>query len=120
MPVTKLDKNVVKPSHYTDSKIEVIDYIEDKKLGFNLGNVVKYISRAGKKGRNTRKQDLEKALWYLVRELRNELGDAIELDKVINSIRIQMTWHDTPKLDLSEVAEKPLQVNSMDCEVTQN
>ena len=37
------------PSHYTDSKIEVIDYIEDKNLGFCLGNVIKYVSRAGKK-----------------------------------------------------------------------
>lgn len=37
------------PAHYTDGKIEVIDFIEDKKLGFHLGNTVKYISRAGKK-----------------------------------------------------------------------
>ena len=41
--------NVSHPSHYTDGKIEVIDFIEDKKLGFNLGNVIKYVSRAGKK-----------------------------------------------------------------------
>ena len=37
------------PSYYTDGKIEVIDYIKDKGLGFSLGNAVKYISRAGKK-----------------------------------------------------------------------
>lgn len=37
------------PSHYTYGKIETIDYIEDKGLGFNLGNAVKYISRAGHK-----------------------------------------------------------------------
>ena len=35
------------PNHYTDGKIEVIDFIEDKQLNFNRGNVVKYISRAG-------------------------------------------------------------------------
>ena len=40
---------VSNPSHYTDGKIEVIDFIEDKKLGFHLGNAVKYIVRAGKK-----------------------------------------------------------------------
>ena len=40
---------VNRPSHYADSEIEVIDYIEDKKLGFCLGNAIKYISRAGKK-----------------------------------------------------------------------
>lgn len=37
------------PSHYTDGKIEVIDFIEDKKLNFHRGNAIKYISRAGKK-----------------------------------------------------------------------
>ena len=40
---------VNRPSHYTDGKIEVIEFIEDKKLGFCLGNSVKYIARAGKK-----------------------------------------------------------------------
>ncbi|MDY2737114.1 DUF3310 domain-containing protein, partial [Intestinibacter sp.] len=37
------------PAHYNTGKIEVIDYIEDQDLNFHLGNVVKYISRAGKK-----------------------------------------------------------------------
>lgn len=57
------------PSHYTDGKIEVIDYIEDKKLGYHLGNVVKYISRAGKKDGNSELQDLKKARWYLDRKI---------------------------------------------------
>ena len=39
--------NVSHPSHYTDGKIEVIDFIEDKKLGFNLGNVIKYVCKRG-------------------------------------------------------------------------
>lgn len=38
---------VNKPEHYAGTKIEVIDYIEDKQLGFCLGNVIKYVSRAG-------------------------------------------------------------------------
>lgn len=59
--------NVNHPEHYTDGNIEVIDYIEDKQLGFHLGNVVKYISRAGKKDPTTKKEDLEKAKWYLDR-----------------------------------------------------
>ena len=57
------------PSHYTDGKIEVIDFIEDKKLGFHLGNAVKYISRAGKKDPEKEIQDLEKAQWYLSRHI---------------------------------------------------
>lgn len=46
----KVNDPVDRPAHYTDGKIEVIDFIEDKKLGFSLGNAVKYIARAGKKG----------------------------------------------------------------------
>ena len=57
------------PSHYTDGKIEVIDFIEDKKLGFHLGNAVKYISRAGKKDPNKEIEDLEKAIWYIQRKI---------------------------------------------------
>lgn len=57
------------PAHYTDGKIEVIDFIEDKQLGFHLGNTVKYVSRAGKKDPDKKIQDLEKAKWYLEREI---------------------------------------------------
>lgn len=66
------------PSHYTDGKIEVIEYIEDKKLGFCLGNAVKYISRAGKKDPEKEIEDLEKAEWYIKRrieELKKEKGE---------------------------------------------
>ena len=55
------------PPHYKAGGIETIDFIEAKKLNYNLGNVVKYITRADLKG--NRKQDLEKAAWYLKREL---------------------------------------------------
>jgi len=57
------------PAHYKAGGIETIDFIEAKKLNYNLGNVVKYIARSDLKG--NRKQDLEKALWYLNRELGN-------------------------------------------------
>ena len=53
------------PKHYTSGKFEVIDVIEDWQLGFHLGNVVKYIARAGKK--DAELDDLKKALWYLTR-----------------------------------------------------
>lgn len=68
--------NVNHPQHYNDGKIEVIDYIEDKKLDFHLGNAVKYISRAGKKcesgeDRKIKKiEDLNKAIWYIQREIK--------------------------------------------------
>lgn len=68
--------DVQNPKHYTDSNIEVIDYIEDKNLGFCLGNAIKYISRAGKKhsvGKSDKEktiQDLNKAIWYLNRRIK--------------------------------------------------
>lgn len=62
---------VNKPSHYTQGKIEVIDFIEDQNLCFHLANTVKYISRAGKKDPNKEIEDLEKAKWYLQRKIDN-------------------------------------------------
>ena len=65
--VLHIKKDMVNnPDHYYGEKFEVIDIIEDFKLGFNLGNAVKYILRAGKK--SDFKEDLEKAVWYLQRE----------------------------------------------------
>ena len=58
---------VNRPAHYTDGKIEVIDFNEDKKLGFHLGNAIKYISRAGKKVKDREVEDLQKAIWYIER-----------------------------------------------------
>jgi hypothetical protein len=55
------------PAHYKVGGIETIDFIEAKRLNYNMGNAVKYITRADHKG--NRKQDLEKAIWYLKREL---------------------------------------------------
>lgn len=53
------------PSHYTRGNIEVIDFIEDQQLPYHLGNVIKYIARAGHKG--DKLEDLKKARWYLDR-----------------------------------------------------
>ena len=56
------------PSHYTQGKIEVIDFIEDQQFPYHLGNVIKYISRAGRKG--DKLEDLKKARWYLDRYIK--------------------------------------------------
>ena len=55
------------PEHYKVGGIETIDFIEAKQLNYNLGNVVKYITRADHKGNQL--QDLQKAQWYLAREI---------------------------------------------------
>jgi transposase len=60
------------PPHYTKGGIETIDFIEAKELNYNLGNVVKYVTRSGLKG--TRIEDLKKAVWYLEREIDTLLG----------------------------------------------
>jgi hypothetical protein len=59
---------VARPSHYVEGcKIEPIEFIEDHKLPFHLGNAVKYISRAGKKDPSKTIEDLQKAKWYIDR-----------------------------------------------------
>jgi hypothetical protein len=58
------------PPHYSVGGMEAIDVIEAFDLGFRLGNAVKYILRAGRKG--SRREDLEKARWYLDREIAKE------------------------------------------------
>lgn len=66
-----MKKNINHPEHYggKDNPYEAIKVIEAWGLNFNLGNVAKYVSRAGKKGDAL--QDLEKAKWYLEREINN-------------------------------------------------
>ena len=73
---TEIKDNVNHPSHYTDGKIEVIDFIEDKKLNYHRGNAIKYIARAGKKHKNKEIEDLRKAIWYLEREIQRIQGIA--------------------------------------------
>jgi hypothetical protein len=63
----EFDDLVNHPAHYKVGGIETIDFIEAKKLGYNLGNVVKYLTRADHKG--NRLEDLRKAQWYLTREI---------------------------------------------------
>lgn len=65
------DQNIDHPAHYGGAAdpYEAIKVIEAWELGFCLGNVVKYISRAGRKWRKL--EDLKKARWYLDREIIN-------------------------------------------------
>lgn len=65
----RADDPINHPSHYQVGGIESITVIEAWGLGFCLGNVIKYISRAGRKNRTTLVEDLKKARWYLDREI---------------------------------------------------
>ena len=68
-----MSEQVNHPQHYggVDNTYEAIKVIEAWDLDFHLGNTVKYISRAGKKGTDKELQDLKKALWYLQRKIEN-------------------------------------------------
>ena len=65
-----MPENVNHPNHYfADSGIEVIDAIEAWNLNFSRGNAIKYIARAGVKNPDKEIEDLEKAVWYINREI---------------------------------------------------
>ena len=75
------------PQHYggKQAKHEAISVIEEWSLGFHLGNVVKYISRAGKKPNQDKISDLKKARWYLDRYISdleaNNVADSQDRDR---------------------------------------
>ena len=68
-----MSEQVNHPQHYNAGKIEAIDVIEDWKLNFSLGCVIKYIYRAEYKDSTI--QDLEKASWYLNREIQRRKNE---------------------------------------------
>lgn len=73
-------EHVNHPEHYGGSEniYEAIKVIDAWDLGFSLGNTIKYISRAGKKGKNKELEDLQKASWYLKHHIE-------QLEQKINS-----------------------------------
>ena len=71
-----MKEQINNPEYYggVNNPYEAIKVIEAWDLGFCLGNVVKYISRNGKKEGEADVKDLKKALWYLERELSHRNG----------------------------------------------
>ncbi len=59
-------ESVTHPKHYNQGNIEVIEFIEDQKLSYHSGQVIKYLCRAGKKTSDPL-EDAMKAKWYLDR-----------------------------------------------------
>lgn len=59
------------PDHYMRNNIEAIDIIEAMNMGYDfcIGNVIKYVYRAGKKDKSKELEDLRKANWYLSRAI---------------------------------------------------
>ena len=65
---SKKINDAINPDYYK-GKVQPIDLIQAQGLDFALGSAIKYICRAGKKTGNPTKQDLEKAIWYLKKEI---------------------------------------------------
>lgn len=86
--------NVNHPTHYADGwsrGAEVIDITEN--LNFNRGNAVKYIARAGKKSAILEVEDLQKAAWYLSREI-ERLTDRSQAEPSYNVVDWDEFWSD--------------------------
>ena len=60
-----MSQSAIRPAHYKKHKYEVVAVVRDWNLGFNLGNSLKYIARAGKKDVSKHIEDLEKAIEYI-------------------------------------------------------
>lgn len=75
----KKKENVNHPKHYTVKGIEPIEYIESHDFNFNLGNVIKYVSRADYKGSEI--EDLKKAKWYLEKEIETKIKREMENER---------------------------------------
>ena len=73
-----INDKVNHPSYYNNGKVEVIDAIEAWGLNFHRGNAVKYIARAGKKNIANEVEDLEKAVWYINREIERLKNESCE------------------------------------------
>lgn len=77
---------VHRPAHYTFGSVQVIDLIEGVDAPYHLGNVIKYVARAGKKGDNFI-EDYEKARWYLRRFI--ERGVFTERLRTLSAAMVQ-------------------------------
>ena len=103
------------PSHYCGTKYQVINFIEDWGLGYCLGNVVKYICRAGKKyvgDKQKELQDLKKAKWYLERRL-EEHKNGVELDS--NELKMNISIDDFIEDQKLNYVRKKIIKNVIDC-----
>jgi hypothetical protein len=87
---------IERPAHYTYSTIEPIDVIEAWALGFHLGNVLKYIARAGRKG--SKIDDLKKARWYLDREIKRMEDDESDVEEELEPICPECSGTGTSRL----------------------
>ena len=71
----QVDNTVIKPSHYKAGEFDVISFCQIHDINFELGNVIKYVTRAGRKENNSELQDLFKAREFLNRRIKYLRGE---------------------------------------------
>jgi hypothetical protein len=83
-PAPRSSEKVDHPAHYggRDNPYEAIKVIRAWGVGFAVGNALKYLARAGKKGGESTLDDLRKARWYLDNEI-----EALEAEKMMREAR---------------------------------
>ena len=84
---------IEKPAHYNTTSLQPIEVIEEFRLGFHLGNAIKYLARAGLKGDYA--EDLGKARWYLKRRISFGVAEgnyAPQVDMAWRVARALETW----------------------------
>jgi hypothetical protein len=74
--------------HYRKTDIQPIELITEWGLNFSLGNVLKYICRAGKKQNASIREDLMKALWYLTYHLTEDTDVSDNVLRVVNTSKL--------------------------------
>lgn len=113
-PDQKVEDKVNHPSHYTWLKnlcgIEVIDIT--RHMGFNLGNVVKYVLRAGHKSEkgysnfDKEIEDLQKAKWYLEDEIKLRSGKDISDQAQIHALKEEITLNEQTIAELTDTIHR--------------
>ena len=73
--IKNIVNDVIKPNHYKAGAFDVIAFCQHHELGFDVGNVIKYVTRAGKKEGNSELQDLNKAMEFLKRRIKFIKGE---------------------------------------------
>lgn len=108
----KLSSDSTNPVHYQAGNIQAIDVIEDFDLGFDLGNAIKYILRAGKKG--SEEKDLKKAIWYIMHHLGWEPQKNQKMvDLRMTNERLELIYHAIDALN-NQAAYKELAKELLD------
>lgn len=86
-------KTAINPAHYKSGRLQVIHVTEAFRLSSHLSQAVSYLLRAGKKPGEPKAKDLEKAIWYIMREYLLDNGRLPEVKMEAERVGF---WDDVP------------------------